>query len=157
MNITLYKCSADPRRLNKGQYLTSIEIIQDAKPLYPITILNPTFTLEYSAARKEANYCYISDFGRYYFLSEPTLGNGHTITFSGEVDVLMSFRTQIENLDAICLRSQYDFNEYISDDIPSSVKAITTNYRFGNFSFSYPTSKTQMNYALVLNGLVGDP
>ena len=157
MTITLYSSTADPRKINKLTELTQIEVIQNTKLLYPTTVLHPEFTLEYSAARLGANYCYISEFGRYYFLSEPSLGNGHTITFSCEVDVLTSFKTQIENLDVVCLRSQYDFDEYIADEIPSSVKATTTNYRFGSFSFGYPVNKSQMNYALVLNGLVGDP
>lgn len=157
MNITLYKCSADPRRLNKGQMLTAIETINNAKVLYPTTVLRPSFTIEYSTARMAANYCYITDFGRYYFLSDPELSNGNILRFSGEVDVLHSFRTQIENLDCVCLRSSEDFNEYISDTLPSSVKATITNFRFGDFSFSYPTDKTTMSYALTMNGLVGDP
>lgn len=157
MNITLYKCSADPRRLNKGQMLSTIETINNAKVLYPTTVLRPTFTIEYTAARMAANYCYISDFERYYFLGDPQLGNGNILTFSGEVDVLNSFRTQINNLDVVCLRSSEDWNEYITDNLPSSVKANITNYRFGDFSFSYPTDKITMSYALVLNGLVGDP
>ena len=155
MEITLYSSTADPRVLNKSTQLTSIATVQ-AKVYFPFNILAPTFSIKYTTSLTGANYCYIPSLGRYYFLNEPILESGEIISFSSNVDPLMSYRSQISNLDCICLTSQYDYNEYIPHDIPSSAKATITNYRFGNFSFSLPTSDSDVQYVLTLNGLVGE-
>ena len=156
MTITLYKSTADPRVLNKGTQLLTLETVS-AKVYYPLNILAPTFSIKYTSSLITANYCYIQELGRYYFLNEPTLESGTVITFTGNVDVLMTYRTAINNLNCICITSEYDFNKYIPANIPSSSKAEVTNYRFGDFSFVLPTSASaDWQYVLVLNGLVGD-
>lgn len=155
MTITLFKSTADPRVLNKGSQLVTLETVS-AKVYYPLNILAPTFSIKYTALLISANYCYIQELGRYYFLNEPILESGSIITFTGNVDVLMSYRANINNLDCICLKSEYDYNTYIPCDIPSSSQAEITNYRFGDFSFGYPEDEEDLFYTLTLNGLVGD-
>ena len=156
MEIILYRNLADPRVLDKRTQMSTIATVQ-AKVYYPLNILSPSFSLKYSSAHISANYCYITDFGRYYFLSEPVLDSGEVITFTGQIDSIMSYRIAISNLDCVCLTSQYDFNEYIPHDIPSTSKATITNYRFGNFSFKLPEDETDLQYVMMLNGLAGDP
>lgn len=155
MQIVLYHNDADPRVVYKGTKLTSIATV-DAEPFYPMNVVAPTFRLKYNSNVTSINYCYVSELGRYYYVKAPTLESGRAMIINCECDVLMSFKTDILNLQSICVRNENNFNEYIQDDIPSSVKATTTNYRFGSFSFSYPQSDEEKNFVMVLNGLVGD-
>lgn len=156
MEIILYKSSSDPRRIDKTNFLTQLADITDAKIYFPLNILSPEFSIKYNSTVVSANYCYIPELSRYYFLSEPVLDSGKVVNFKGEVDVLMSYSTEILNLDCICERCQTKFNKYIKDDIPSSVKADIINYRFSEFAFYYPASPDDYHYILTLNGLVGE-
>lgn len=154
MTVTLYSSSADPRDLYKSTKLTQVAIIE-AEPFYPINISKPTLRIKYVSNYSLINYCYIAEFGRYYFVHSPVLESGSAMILQCNVDVLMSFKDDILNLDCICTRNQFEFNPYIQDDIPTSSKATTTCYKIlDETPFEVPTSNGYY-YALTLNGLVG--
>lgn len=156
MEIVLYSCSADPRDLYKGTKLTTIATVE-AEPFFPLEVITPVFRLAYKSSFNSINYCYVSELGRYYFVSKKTLESGNAMIISCDCDVLMSFRDDILNLDCICLRNQYEYNKYIQDDIPSTVKATTTNYiPLSNTPFEVPDGVSGTYFILNLNGLVGD-
>lgn len=155
MQVILYHSDADPRDLYKGSKLTTIVTV-NAEPFFPLNIVTPSFRLKYTSNVTSINYCYVQELGRYYYVKAPTLESGSAMIIDCECDVLMSFRDDILNLSSICIRNEHEYNEYIQDDIPATVKATTTNYRFGTFSFSYPTSTDDKNFVLILNGLVGE-
>ena len=154
MLVTLYSSSADPRDIFKGTKLTTIATV-DAEPFYPINITKPMLRLTYDSSYALVNYCYIPEFGRYYFVHSPVLESGSAMIIQCNCDVLMSFRADILELDCICTRNEFDFNPYIQDDIPTSSKATTTCYKIsGDTPFEVPTLSGYY-YALTLNGLVG--
>lgn len=157
MEIVLYSCTADPRDLYKGSKCTTIATVQ-AEPFYPLEVTTPQFRLAYNSSFTSINYCYISELGRYYFISSITLESGNAMIINCECDVLMSFRTSILALDCICIRNENRFNPYIQDnDIPSSTKATITNFIVNNNTpFIIPEDDTVNCYVLTLNGLVGD-
>lgn len=64
------------------------------------SVINPSFIIEHENP-SGFNYCYISDFGRYYFITNITAIRTGIWKIDCSVDVLMSFRTQILNLDVI--------------------------------------------------------
>ena len=157
MEVILYNSTADPRRVQKQQYLTSIATVT-ATPYYPISVETPTFTIKYLNGYIDINYCYVPELHRYYFVNSPLLDSGGLVTLSCEVDPLMSFKSDILNLDAICIRNEYEFNKYILDsDIPSSTRATTTNFIINDATpFIIPESDAINCYVLTLNGLVGE-
>lgn len=156
MLITLYSSSADPRDIYKGTKLTTIATV-DAEPFYPIEVTVPVFRLSYNSSFKSINYCYVPELGRYYFINKIVLESGNAMIISCDCDVLMSFRDDILNLDCVCLRNENDYNPYIQDDIPTSVKATTTNYIMATSTpFVLPEDDNVYCYVLNLNGLVGD-
>lgn len=156
MEIVLYSSTADPRDLYKGTKLTAIATVQ-AEPFYPIEVTVPIFRLSYNQNFKSINYCYVPELGRYYFINKIVLESGSAMIIHCDCDVLMSFRDDILNLDCVCLRNENDFNPYIQDDIPTSVKATTTNYIMATSTpFILPEDDNVYCYVLNLNGLVGD-
>lgn len=156
MNITLYHNNADPRVVNKGTKLTTIATV-DAKPFYPLNVATPVFRLEYLSTFNSVNYCYVPSLGRYYFVAAPVLESGNAMILRCDCDVLYSFRTDILNLKTICARNEYDYNEFITDNIPTSVRATTTNYiMLDSTPFVLPEdSLSDYCYVLNTNGLVG--
>ena len=156
MEITLYSSSADPRDLYKGSKLTTVATVQ-AEPFYPLEVTVPVFRLSYNQSVKNINYCYVPELGRYYFINRIVLESGSAMIIYCDSDVLMSFRADILNLDCVCLRNENDYNPYIQDDIPTSVRATTTNYIMAtNTPFVLPEDDNVYCYVLNLNGLVGD-
>ena len=156
MTIILYRSSADPRDLYKGTKLTTISTVT-AEPFYPLNVSTPVFRIKYASGLENVNYCYVQELSRYYFVSSPTLESGSAIILRCDCDVLMSFRSDILNLKTICARNENEYNEFIQDEIPTSVKATTTNYiLFDSTPFVVPEDEYTFCYVLNTNGLVGD-
>lgn len=64
------------------------------------SVINPSFIIEASNP-SQYNYCYIPDFNRYYFITNITSVRTNIWRIDCSVDVLMSFQTEILNLDVI--------------------------------------------------------
>lgn len=77
-----------------------------ATPTEKINILNPSFIVEYKANLLTANYCYISELNRYYYITSHTLEKGNRLIFNCEVDVLKTYYEQIKNCNATVIRSE---------------------------------------------------
>lgn len=61
------------------------------------------------------NYAYIPEFHRYYFVNDIAVGTNRLYAVSMKVDVLMSFKRNILELDAMIDRNEFDFDEAIDD------------------------------------------
>lgn len=95
MNIVLYE-----------NYSEKEAIVKDIQSAYTLTgslrgessVINPSFLIEHSNP-SNYNYCYIADFGRYYFISNITSVRTDIWKIDCSVDVLMSFQDEILALD----------------------------------------------------------
>lgn len=64
-----------------------------------------------------ANYAYIPDFNRYYFITDITAVGRNLWMISMSVDVLMSYYDDIMDLSAFIARNQYDYDSFVVDDL----------------------------------------
>jgi hypothetical protein len=62
------------------------------------SVINPSFLIE-TTNPSQYNYCYIPSFNRYYFITDIISVRTHIWRINCNVDVLMSFRAEILNLD----------------------------------------------------------
>lgn len=151
MQATFYYNKSDTRYLNKD-----IEIKYDNIPieiLTPTSVIRPIIKVSSGLIGQNVNYLYISDLQRYYYIRNWTMENGH-ITIECEVDVLMSYKSNILEKNAIARRSQNRYNLYLPDD----------NFKMYNYSrvqtFSMtPTTTLRFNmntdqFVLVTAGAV---
>lgn len=97
MDIVLYQMFSERERINKTLG-TSLELTGALRG--ESSVVNPSFLIEDSNPSLY-NYCYIEDFGRYYFITNITSVRTGIWKIDCAVDVLMSFRTEILNLDVI--------------------------------------------------------
>ena len=97
MDIVLYICSSERQAINKT--ISSATILTGSLR-GESSVISPSFLIEHSNP-SSFNYCYISDFGRYYFITNITSVRTGIWRIDCAVDVLMSFRNQILNLDVI--------------------------------------------------------
>lgn len=94
MDITLYVNNSEIQAINK--VLSSGTIISGTLR-EESSVINPSFLVEF-VNPSSFNYCYIPEFGRYYFIRNITSVRNTIWRINCDVDVLMSFRTQILNL-----------------------------------------------------------
>lgn len=117
MTINLYKVTEDRRALTKtvGTESTTVAtlsaVIKD-----DCSIIRPVLEVAYQNDIFSANYMYISEFGRYYYIDNFELGP-QRIWIEAHVDVLMSFKADILKLNCIIERqqSQKKSNLYLPD------------------------------------------
>ena len=130
MNIVLYVNSSEKQALNKtlSSALTLTGTLRGES-----SIISPTFNIEVTNP-SGYNYCYISEFGRYYFIKNITSVRNGIWRIDCEVDVLMSFKAQILNLDVIVSDSTNEGSEpYFTGNVwQTTVKTKTDILNFSN-------------------------
>ena len=83
------------------------------------SIINPVIKISGAnvPTLRNANYMYIPDFNRYYFITDIKSVRNGLIEISGQVDVLQTYASQIRNNMAIIKRNANSWNLYIEDGL----------------------------------------
>ena len=139
MEIKLYTVTDDPRKL--------VKTLPTASPGYDprsgavrgsIDILRPEVLVEGGVVL--ANYAYIPDFGRYYFIEEREAVRIGLQRLSLRVDVLMSWAAQIKDCPAVCSRSAANVSAFIPDSRkPEQAFRLHTVKTFSAFTYTEPS------------------
>lgn len=107
-------CGDDPRVINKTFSSTasvSAEVWGDCSRE------NPTLLLDYTASVLTANYAHIGDFGRYYYVKDVVITEGHKMKVNLAVDALKSFEQTILRTEFFIRRSEAKANWSIPDEL----------------------------------------
>ena len=129
MTVIFYKYNGIKNKINKtleNGFTVNDVIIQNDFDItaFELLIKDTNFNSEY-------NYCYIQDLGRYYFIESVEKMNGTIFRIRLTVDVLKSFSTQIENINAIITKSENPDNNFVncevSENYTSEVINLTDN------------------------------
>lgn len=115
MTIRLYNAKIKPRAR-----VTTMTLIQECVGSLKggCDIENPTIELlSLDSVPTSANYMYIVEFGRYYFITgrESNPAPSKFWNISGHVDVLTNMWPQLQNQGAILRRQTQKFNLYLDD------------------------------------------
>lgn len=145
MEITFYTTSDDKRKLTKN--LTNVKTVQ-CTVKQQITLTNPVVYLHYDSNLINANYAFIPEFNRYYFIDNMNLIDGNMIQIAMSVDVLMSYNAEIKNLTAIVDRGN-SRNLTINDK--TFIPTAYTNTIVYPFSETFSPS-TQYKYVMQVAG-----
>lgn len=114
-NIVLYKNSSPTNKVSKE--LTSIDTIAGALR-DGTSIIDPTILIEptvQASIISSANYAYIADFGRYYYITQPASYVNGLWMVTMHVDVLQTYANQIRSQNAIVARQEFVYNMYLDD------------------------------------------
>ena len=103
MNVNFYKISFIRNQVVKtlGTTTALSVSLKDSTDVH-----DPVLYLDHNAAHMDFNYCYIADFGRYYFVDPPVI-DGKIDIFACHEDVLMTLSADIKNSNVIATRSQF--------------------------------------------------
>lgn len=106
MTIQFYNISDDRKVVDKNAGpSTAIGNAVTIAPTSKVSIINPVVEIDNNSAFWVANYAYISDLGRYYYVDNITLNTAQRMIVSLTVDVLKSFSAEIKASKATVLRS----------------------------------------------------
>lgn len=111
MTVIFYKYNGIKNKINKtlenGLTVNDVIIQNDFDITnFDLLIKNSNFSSEY-------NYCYIQDLGRYYYIDSVEKMNGTIYKIRVSVDVLKSFSTQIENINAVITKSENPDDNFV--------------------------------------------
>lgn len=127
MDIIFYNNISDPNTINK--VLTEVTTLSGELKT-SCDIISPNITIS-NHGMMNANYCYIPEFGRYYFIVKQTILTNNVIEIDLNVDVLESFKTQILALSCILENSTTDNDNYLSG--PEWVTSVKTTTHIKQF------------------------
>ena len=114
-SVSFYNFTGDEREINKeiGNSLTTATVYLSEN----CSISNPDFTLPYDASyMTNYNYCYISDWGRYYYISNWETERGGKMRAYLIIDPLYTFRNDILKSDVTVIRSESAGMTHIVDN-----------------------------------------
>lgn len=130
MNIILYVNNSEKNKIGKNltNDFSLSGTLRDATD-----IINPIILVELNEIANY-NYCYISNFKRYYFITDITIIRTGLYAISLSVDVLESFKSDIKNLSVILLNTEnVGLNNYLPSQVfRNNVKSKTDILNFPN-------------------------
>ena len=157
MNGKLYYNKSDKRYVNKE--LEEVTYIKDGQTMNTVSVefiedsdvVNPTLKMTAFTGGLTANYIYLEDLHRYYYIKDWTLSKGY-IYIKCHVDVLMSFKDEIMNETVILERQTSEFDLYQDD--PEYKLTQMVNVRTVPFSGGF--SNQGANFILLVGGDTND-
>lgn len=135
IDINLYNNSSESNRVDKSSYLESVGTINGVLR-DECNIIDPVINLELPNP-PVFNYIYIPTFNRYYFVKEFDFVRTGLYRLKLHVDVLMSYKDAIKNLECLITRNEHRYNKYISSRLPTK-----NNIEIKEYVVELPT-KTQ--------------
>lgn len=112
--INLYKVQDENnvvyKTLNNSLSLTNCFIRENT------SVIAPSITIETSMNISDYNYCYISEFKRYYYIKNISSVRKNLWQVDLKCDVLMSYKSSFNKFDIIGGRTQESINRYLNDN-----------------------------------------
>lgn len=110
--ISLFKTASENNRVVKA--------LTDEKQLSgelrnQTSVLNPSIRIESAYNISTYNYAYISEFGRYYYITDITSVRTNCWIISLRCDVLMSYSDQIKAITGVVVRQESNPNKLLVD------------------------------------------
>lgn len=133
MKINFYNCLDDYNKLNKTlSNKTELDIVLKERNNF----INPNIILKNQIHTFSYNYCFIPSFNRYYFIENIEILSNNLILLSLKIDVLMTYKNDINNSFVTITESSEILNEnklnYDSEDIENITKIDLNNPFTGN-------------------------
>lgn len=150
VTVKLYNNASDNRVVHKA--ITQIGTDRTCQITENCDVTNPRIILDMNSGDISANYMYIPDFNRYYYITGINILNGNQTEITGHCDVLMSFWTYIKNCQCTAGRSSSNFDDYLDDPMVSIKETYRTETRRLSGEFT-PTAAGSNHYVLTIGGM----
>lgn len=142
MYINLYRNISPPNYVNKS---ISEVISLEGTLREPTSIIDPVVIVELDTPMG-FNYVHIPAFNRYYYVTGISSESNNLVAIAMHCDVLMTFKDEIVEMEAIIKRQENSFNLYLDDGIFKAYQ--NTKHKLLRF----PRSFSEFSYILALAG-----
>ena len=139
MTLNLYSTSSEPNRIGKSLTL-KVTKTGTLRSSDDGNVINPVIAVGNASTVMESNYAYITEYNRYYFITNKRPINNGLVELSLSVDVLESFKTQIKSNTVLIERSEINSNAYLNDNerpVFNYPMVLTKSFSTGFDSFKY--------------------
>ena len=144
MTITVYNNSSPSNKIGKS--LSTISTLS-GNLRDNCSRTNPVVTIEADiSSLNNANYIYISEFSRYYFITDIVSIRNGICEIHAKIDVLESFKTDILNSTVITKRQRDNWNLYVDDG------SFITYSNDKMYTMNFPTAIDNDTFVLVTAG-----
>ena len=129
MTIDYFRNKCEPNVIFKT--LENVNLTTTGQFREGVNVMTPSFTVEGSALNfKGANYCYIREFGRYYFITSIDADRNNICIIHCRLDVLYTYRASLLTVKGLIARAENDdkHNKYLKD----------SNRQFENLNYNIP-------------------
>ena len=150
--VKVYSYSCEKIALNKADNWQLIDTItgtwraESVDVLKPVISIEATTSLTLAKILKEANYVYIADFNRYYYITEIKAEAGNIVTLTLSVDACMSWLNEVKAEKVVVDRQEKSWNTYLSDGY---IKTYNTPYTVVK---KFPSGFVSENFILAVAG-----
>ena len=126
-DVKIYINSSAPDYMDKA---LSGETTVSCEFKAPVDKENPVIYISATNAYDGYNYCYIAEFGRYYFM-KCIGGTSQTLTFQCQSDPLMSFKAQIRSCPCVVSRNPWHWDLYLPEPkLPEEARTVSAVLHF---------------------------
>lgn len=154
MTVTFYNQLNDNRVLSKNLGNAVHSCV--CSPFGECSLYSPIITIRQFNGYANINYCYIDDYGRYYYITDIVAKSGGILEIHCKVDVLKTFDAAIRQCSAVCTANENIGSGYVPDqNFPLDVRKTTTVYEFEGNPFN-TESASDNTYNFVLNVAGGE-
>ena len=146
--LNTYHTADDPRTISKT--LTN-QIDYTCQLLDSAEMVTPKLRVRCTSETFNANYCYISFFDRYYFVTGQTVETANTILIHCRLDVLYTYRNALLSSTFLVTRNENIGSTYIPDTmlpLKGSKEMKVIEFTGGDFNLD---TATPNSYNFVLN------
>lgn len=153
MNIALYQNNSDYRCVNKE--LSNEKSVDGVYLLETTDIVTPSFIILRTDDTLFSVYNYVSapSFNRFYFIKGIKLLDAERIQIDCEVDVLMSFKSDIMEMEIIPDRSAINYNVLIPDSkVKNSTMKTQLIRKMNNSEFFDLVSSENISTSIITMG-----
>lgn len=110
--VSLFKTNSENNRLTKT--LTNEKQLTGTLK-EQTSILNPSIVISSDENISTYNYAYISEFGRYYYITDIVSARNGLWRVQLRCDVLMSYKDEIKNVTGVVVRQESNPNKLLID------------------------------------------
>lgn len=102
---------------------------------------------------RDCNYLLIEPINRYYYIDSMDFAN-QRVTITGHVDVLQTYRTEIEKCKIVVARNENEYNNYINDsEMPLESRVMNQRIEFKDNSGNvFQALNKSMEYIMIVAG-----
>lgn len=154
--VQFFKCSDDNRVVSKNLTAFPNNQYTGVIPKGEFNIMKPQLIIKVDSANIGelmgfANYMYIPELGRYYYIQSKSLLTGNRISITGAIDVLKTYDSGIRNLNGTITRQEnIGINDIVDSLLPLKNRKDLAVIEFDSSEFNI-TSATANSNNFVLN------